>query len=106
MEKELFAVVSAIGKFKPDLVGAKVIAYTDHATLRYHLAKKVVMPWLIRWIFAPSRVCLANQEEEEEGKQISGKSSLKDTSSILRDDTLSRVIISGPWYKNLALERR
>jgi hypothetical protein len=32
------------------LVGAKVIVYTDHATLKYLLTKKDVKPHLIRWI--------------------------------------------------------
>jgi hypothetical protein len=31
-------------------VGAKVIVYTDHATLKYLLAKKDAKPRLIRWI--------------------------------------------------------
>ena len=39
-EKELLEVVSAIDKFMSYLVGAKVIVYTDHATLKYLLTKK------------------------------------------------------------------
>jgi hypothetical protein len=40
MEKELLAVVFAIKKFRSYLVGAKVIVYIDHATLKYLLMKK------------------------------------------------------------------
>jgi hypothetical protein len=36
--------------FRSYLVGAKVIVYTDHATLKYLLTKKDVKPHLIRWI--------------------------------------------------------
>jgi hypothetical protein len=50
MEKELLAVVFAIEKFRSYLVGAKVIVYTDHATLKYLLTKKDAKPRLIRWI--------------------------------------------------------
>ena len=39
-KKELLAIVFAIDKFRSYLVGAKVIVYTDHATLRYLFAKK------------------------------------------------------------------
>jgi hypothetical protein len=46
-EKEFLAVVFAIKKFRSYLVGAKVIVYTDHAALKYLLAKKDAKPCLI-----------------------------------------------------------
>ncbi|VVA38602.1 PREDICTED: LOW QUALITY PROTEIN, partial [Prunus dulcis] len=49
-EKELFAVVFALEKFRPYLVGSKVIVYSDHAALRCLLTKKDAKPRLIRWI--------------------------------------------------------
>jgi hypothetical protein len=48
MENELLAVVFAIEKFRSFLVDAKVIAYKDHATLKYLLIKKDAKPCLIR----------------------------------------------------------
>ena len=50
MEKELLAAVFAMDKFMSYLVGAKVIVYTDHATLKYLLTKKDAKPRLIHWI--------------------------------------------------------
>jgi hypothetical protein len=44
------AVVFAIDKFRFYLVGAKVIVYTDHAALKYLIAKKDAKPRLIQWI--------------------------------------------------------
>jgi hypothetical protein len=49
-KKEPLAIVFAIDKFRSYLVGAKVIIYTDHATLKYLLTKKDAKPRLIRWI--------------------------------------------------------
>ena len=49
-KKELLAIVFAIDKFRSYLVGVKVIVYTDHAALKYLLAKKDAKPQLIRWI--------------------------------------------------------
>ncbi|XP_062088504.1 uncharacterized protein LOC133795068 [Humulus lupulus] len=49
-EKELLAVIFALEKFRSYLIGTKVIVYTDHAALRYLLAKKEAKPRLIRWI--------------------------------------------------------
>jgi hypothetical protein len=47
-EKELLTVVFAIDKFRSYLVGPKIIVHTDHATLKYLLAKKDAKPRLIR----------------------------------------------------------
>ncbi|XP_027099229.2 uncharacterized protein [Coffea arabica] len=49
-EKELLAVIFALEKFRPYLLGAKVIVYSDHAALRYLLTKKDAKPRLIIWI--------------------------------------------------------
>ena len=49
-EKELLAVVFALEKFCSYLIGAKVIVFSYHATLRYLLTKKEAKPRLIRWI--------------------------------------------------------
>ncbi|MCH90567.1 hypothetical protein A2U01_0011483, partial [Trifolium medium] len=49
-EKELLAIVYAIDKFRSDLVGSKIIVYTDHTAIRYLLSKKDAKPRLIRWI--------------------------------------------------------
>jgi len=39
-EKELLAVIFALDKFCPYLIGSKVLIYTDHAPLKYLLTKK------------------------------------------------------------------
>ena len=49
-EKEHFAVVFALEKFRSYLLGTKVIVFTYHAALRYLLKKKESKPRLIRWI--------------------------------------------------------
>ena len=49
-EKELLAVVFALEKFHSYLLGTKVIFFSDHAALRYLLAKKKAKSRLIRWI--------------------------------------------------------
>jgi 16S rRNA C967 or C1407 C5-methylase (RsmB/RsmF family) len=47
-EKELLAVVFAFEKFRSYIVNSKVIVYTDHAAIKYLLAKKDAKPRLIR----------------------------------------------------------
>ncbi|XP_074292578.1 uncharacterized protein LOC141619457 [Silene latifolia] len=49
-KKELLTVVYSLDKFRAYIVGSKVIVYTDHATLKYLLAKKEAKLRLIRMI--------------------------------------------------------
>jgi hypothetical protein len=49
-EKELLAVVFALDKIRPYLLGSKVLVYSDHAALKYLLSKKDAKYRLIRWI--------------------------------------------------------
>ncbi|XP_075475576.1 uncharacterized protein LOC142506277 [Primulina tabacum] len=49
----MLAVVFAFDKFRPYLVGTKVIVFTDHAAIQYLFAKKDAKPRLIRWILLP-----------------------------------------------------
>ena len=47
-EKELLAVIFALEKFRPYVLGNKIMVYTDHAALKYFLSKKKAKPRLIR----------------------------------------------------------
>ncbi|XP_070005062.1 uncharacterized protein [Nicotiana sylvestris] len=50
MEKDLLAIVFAIEKFRPYLMGAKVIVHTYHAALHYITSKKDSKARLMRWV--------------------------------------------------------
>ena len=49
-EKEMLAIVFACEKFRPYILGSHVIIHTDHATIKYLMAKKEAKPRLIRWV--------------------------------------------------------
>ena len=49
-EKEMLAIVFSCEKFKPYILGSHVIIHTDHAAIKYLMAKKEAMPRLIRWV--------------------------------------------------------
>ena len=49
-EKEMLAIVFACDKFRPYILGSHVIIHTDHATIKYLMAKKEAKPRLIRWV--------------------------------------------------------
>jgi len=50
IEKEVFAVVFALEKFHPYLLGVKVIVYTDNSAIKHLLSKNDSKPRLIRWV--------------------------------------------------------
>ena len=49
-EKEMLAIVLACEKFRPYILGSHIIIHTDHATIKYLMAKKEAKPRLIRWV--------------------------------------------------------
>ena len=49
-EKELLAIVFAFDKFRPYLIGNKVMVHTDHSAIKYLMTKKDAKPRLIRWV--------------------------------------------------------
>ena len=49
-EKELLVIVFVFDKFRPYLIGNKVIVNTDHSTIKYLMTKNDVKPRLIRWV--------------------------------------------------------
>ena len=49
-KKEMLAVIFACEKFRPYILGFHVIVHTDHASIKYLVAKKDVKPRLIRWV--------------------------------------------------------
>ncbi|KAL1564797.1 hypothetical protein AAHA92_07095 [Salvia divinorum] len=53
-EKEMLAVVYSFEKFRPYLLGSRVIVYTDHATIKYLFEKR------------ESKLTITQGEEEEE----------------------------------------
>jgi len=49
-EKKFLAVVFALEKFRSYLIGSHITIYTNHAALKYLLAKKDAKARLIKWI--------------------------------------------------------
>ena len=49
-EKEMLAIVFACEKFRPYILGSHVVIHTDHAAIKYLMAKKEAKPRLIKWV--------------------------------------------------------
>ena len=50
IEKELLAIVFPFDKFRPYLIGNKVLMFIDHSAIKYLMTKKDAKPRLIRWV--------------------------------------------------------
>ena len=50
IEKEMLAIVFACEKFRSYILGSYVIIHTNHATIKYLMAKKEAKLRLIRWV--------------------------------------------------------
>ena len=46
----MLAIVFSCEKFRPYILGSHVVIHTDHATIKYLMAKKETKPRLIRWV--------------------------------------------------------
>ena len=110
-EKEMLAMVFACEKFKPYILGSHVIIHTDHAVIKYLMAKKEAKPRLIRWV-------LLLQEFDIEIKDKKGSNNvIADHLSILEmmlekkkrneiaenfpDEQLFLLSVQTPWYANI-----
>ena len=49
-EKELLAIVFAFDKFRPYLIGNKVVVHTNHSAIKYLMTKNDAKPRLILWV--------------------------------------------------------
>ena len=46
----MLAIVFAFEKFRPYILGSRIIVHTDHAAIKYLMSKKEAKPRLIRWV--------------------------------------------------------
>jgi hypothetical protein len=101
--------VFAIKKFRSYLVGAKVIVYTDHVTLKYLLTKKDAKPCLIRWILLLQEFDLEIRDRKGVENSVADhlshiqfeESTELPINDYMRDDTLLKVSTIDPWYLNI-----
>jgi hypothetical protein len=108
-EKELFAMVFAIEKFRSYLVGAIVIVYIDHAALKYLLMKNDAKLRLIQWILLLQQFDLEIRDKKGVENSVADhlsclqfeKSAELPINDYMRDDTLLKVSTTDSWYANI-----
>ena len=110
-EKKMLAIVFACEKFRPYILGSHVIIHTNHATIKYLMAKKEAKPRLIRWV-------LLLQEFDLEIKDKKGCDNVivdhlsrvekpavqeeeKEIAENFPDELLFQLSLQSPWYADI-----
>ncbi|XP_038974777.1 uncharacterized protein LOC120106013 [Phoenix dactylifera] len=108
-EKELLAVVFALDKFRAYLIGSPITIFTDHAALKYLLAKKDAKARLIRWILLLQEFNLTIKDKKGLENGVADHLSrliFEDTTDTppIRDDFPDEQlfsITSMPWFAHI-----
>ena len=106
-EKELLAVVYALEKFRPYILGSKIIIYTDHAALKYLLSKKEAKPRLIRWVLLLQEFDLEIKDKKGSENSVADHLSRlhisggEDIGETFLDEHLLAISSHAPWYAHI-----
>ena len=106
-EKELLAVVYALEKFRPYILGSKIIIYTDHAALKYLLSKKEAKPRLIRWVLLLQEFDLEIKDKKGSENSVADHlsrlhiSGEEDIGETFPDEHLLAISSHAPWYAHI-----
>ena len=105
--QQLLAVVFALDKFRPYILGSKIIVYTDHVALKYLLSKKEAKPRLIRWVLLLQEFDLEIKDKKGSENSVADHlSRLHTTSSgeicdTFPDEQLLAVATKVPWFAHI-----
>ena len=99
--------VYALEKFRPYILGSKIIIYTDHAALKYLLSKKEAKPRLIRWVLLLQQFDLEIKDKKGSENSVADHLSRlhilggKDIRETFPDEHLLAISSHAPWYAHI-----
>ncbi|XP_074298328.1 uncharacterized protein LOC141629184 [Silene latifolia] len=111
-QKEFLAVVFALEKFRPYILRAKVIIFTDHASLRHLVNKKESKPRLMRWVLLLREFDVELKDKKGSTNTVADHLSRivqEESQEVLKspiqatflDDTLLALSSIEPWYAHI-----
>ena len=103
--------VFASEKFRPYILGSHIIIHTDHAAIKYLMAKKEAKPRLIRWVLLLQEFDLKIKDKKGCDNVIAdhlsrvAKSTMKEEEieviENFPDEQLFQLSFQLPWYANI-----
>ena len=110
-KKDMLAMVFACEKFRPYILGSHVIIHTDHAAIKYLMAKKETKPRLIRWVLLLQKFDLEIKEKKGCDNVIVDHLSRVVTTTVIEEETklakkfpdeqLFQLSFQSPWYVDI-----
>jgi len=102
IEKELLAVVLALEKFHPYLLGFKTVIFMDHSVLKHLMTKKEAKAWLIHWILLLQEFDLEIHDKKGVKNVVADYLSIFPNALVERTpiNEVSEMSISSPFWKN------
>ena len=110
-EKEMLAIVFACEKFRPYILGSHVIIHTDHAVIKYLMAKKEAKRRLIRWVLLLQEFDLEIKDKKYCDNVIADHFSRvekpvvqeeeREIAKTFPDEKLFQLSLQSPWYADI-----
>ena len=99
--------VYALEKFRPYILGSKIVIYTDHAALKYLFSKKEAKARFIRWVLLRQEFDLEIRDKKGNENSVADHlsrlhvSSTGDISDSFFDEHLLVVSNHAPWFAHI-----
>ncbi|WVZ21467.1 hypothetical protein V8G54_008789 [Vigna mungo] len=107
-EKELLAIIFALDKYRPYLLGSKTVVHTDHSALKYLMKKADSKPRLMRWLLLMQEFDIeikdrsgALNQVADHLSRITGKEEEIPLNEKFPDEFLFSALTQPPWYAEL-----
>ena len=110
-EKEMLTIVFACEKFRPYILGSHIIIHTDHAAIKYLMAKKEVKPRLIRWVLLLQEFDLEIKDKKGCDNVIADHLSRVEKPTVQEEEKeiveyfpneqLFQLSLQSPWYADI-----
>ena len=110
-EKEMLAIVFACQNFRPYILGSHVVIHTDHAAIKYLMAKKEAKPRLIRWVLLLQEFDLEIKDKKGSDNVIADHLSRVEKPTVqyegreiaenFPDEQLFQLSLQSPWYADI-----
>ena len=107
----MLIIVFACEKFRPYILGSHVIIHTDHAAIKYLMAKKEAKPRLIRWVLLLQEFDLEIKDKKGYDNVIPNHLSSEEKPVVQEeereiaekfpDEQLFQLSLQSPWYADI-----